>query len=459
LSLTWLGAHVDAQITPPGGAIPPQAARGALNADSTVVFVRAADLYDVDTLDPGSLDASTHQYHPARSQRFDYAHLGNLGSAHRRQYFDLIESKGLDIGLHQYDLYRRTFADFRFYQAPVALTEFNYSQGVDQLDGILDARFGRSFAKGVNASVDYLRINQEGAFAHQRAKHTAFGFGIWYDAPDGRYDGLYHYGSNSIVQEDNGGIVSYDDLRFQQLVANVPVNLTDPLTVNRERAFSMQHSLHLIPAVDSLPRRTLIDLIHTGQYKSGFVRYTDESIGSDIDYYSVFALDDRGVRHFIDWQTIDNQFDLLFRFRVQPDRSQYHELKAGIQYRHTSLGQEPLDRGVNETFLNATGRLWLTRTLALEGQGYLALTGQSGDFSLEGKLAYQPAGGGALTAGLLLYSRSPWVIEDRLYVTQLPAWDHTLNDYTHVRLRVGGDLPGIDLQFGGAIHLMDNRVY
>ena len=431
----------------------------ARHTDSIVRYVTPGDFYTTHTIEKDSLRYHTHQYDPVRRKRLEYVHLGNLGSAHRRQFFGLQATKGLDIGQHQYLLYQRRFEDFKFYDAEHALTEFKYSQGLDQLDGVLNARFGRNFANGVKTSLDYLRINQKGTFMHQRAKHTTLGFGIWYDSPDGKYDGLYHYGSNSIVQEDNGGISNYIELDTQQLASVVPVWLNDALSVHRQRSFSVQNHFHLNPPADSVQHKGAIDIIHTGFYQSAFVRFTDENISSDVEYYGDFVLDDRGVRHFIDTRSIDNRLDLQFRFNASTQSTNQHLLKAGIQHRFTRLRQEPNEKRINETFLNATGRLWMTPNLSLSGNGYLALTGQLGDFKLTGRLEYASKSSNIFSAELTLYNRSPNVIEQRLFVAQLPVWETDLTDYTHSQLRLVGVLPALKLQFGGMLHLLNNAIY
>lgn len=152
-----------------------------------------------------SLLESIHQYDPIRLQEYNYANLGNLGSAHRPLFYQPAVRRGFDAGLHQFDLYQMNTTDVRYYHVTQAFTQANYTQGPAQTDAQLNVRFSRNFADGLNLTLEHRRINNGGAYDFQRATNSAVAAGLWYHNKDGRYDGYFSFVSNSNEQENNGG--------------------------------------------------------------------------------------------------------------------------------------------------------------------------------------------------------------------------------------------------------------
>lgn len=433
----------------------------SLAPPAQATFVTPWDFYKEKLLIFDSLDSRTHMYDPLSDREFELANLGNLGSAHRYQYFSIEESKGLDLGFHQYDAYKHAFRDFRFYDAPTAITEFRYSQGVDQRNGIFNAMFGRTFSDGIKLSVDYQRINQIGLFDHQQGKHTALGIGIWIDTRDGRYDGLFYYGSNSIVQQDNGGLADINELDENTTTLTKSVLLRTALTTHRERTLSIQNHLHLIRENSSVDRRIFVDVIHTGHYQTGFVKFYDDSrpdAAGTAMYYDTFLVDNRGMRYFTDFRSFDNQLDL--QFRVQPDSTRPDAfLRAGLQHRHTDLTEEPIERQIDEIFLNARGMIRISDQLELESKAYLQLTGQTGDFLLAGSLTYEVGTFGAFRAALDIHNRSPNLLERRLFISKIQVWENDFSDIRHSRIGLEALFTKWRFRAHGEFHLITNDIY
>ncbi len=153
-----------------------------------------------------SLLESFQQYDPLRLQSQDYASLGNLGSAARPLFFQPTWHRGFDPGLHQFDIYRLSTADVRYYKITQAFTQAGYSQGSTQGDGYFNIRFSRNFADGLNLSLETHRINNIGAYDYQKAENSATAAGLWYQDKNGNYNSYFSFVSNTIEQQDNGGV-------------------------------------------------------------------------------------------------------------------------------------------------------------------------------------------------------------------------------------------------------------
>ena len=424
-------------------------------------YVIAADFYHRRPVLTDSMNHLTHQYDDIRKVHVNHAHLGNLGSPQRSRMYVPLMTKGLELGQNQFDLYRGNFASFRFFDSETPITQFNYAQGISQQDAKFDAVFGKNFDNGVKASLEYRRINQFGQFSLQRVKNTVFGVGIWFDSPDGKYDGLYHYASNSFVQQDNGGIADYEQLDTISQRDIAFINLTGAQTTHRQRAYSVQNHFHVRRANDSLFNPVLIDIIHTGQFKNGFIKFADEDISEDGGYYDDFLVDARGVRHFIDYYMLDNRLDVQFRFGTpaQYDISR-HVLRAGIQYRTSRIDQEPETTNYNEVFLNASGRFTFYDRLDLFGRGYIQLAGQTGDFLIDSRLKYLlDREGGHVSLGFVAYSRSPTIIERKFYVTQQLIWSNDFKKPGHTELNIIGNVPRWNLYAKASFIGLVNNIY
>ncbi len=162
------------------------------------------------------LDNDFQQFEPTR--KYDYANLGNPGSAHRPIVYETPFRQGFDVGLHQFDLYQLSDKDFRFYNIRQSYTNLYYSQGPEQNDANIKADFSRRFAKGLTFGVQYRRflhsldddetiINQNVYYKLQGARNTSFAVGFWQHSKDDKYDAFLTYVSNQIEQQNHGGVI------------------------------------------------------------------------------------------------------------------------------------------------------------------------------------------------------------------------------------------------------------
>ncbi|MEK7253270.1 MAG: putative porin, partial [Bacteroidota bacterium] len=189
-----------------GGSSGGASSLGEVTLDTSDIFYFfSSDLNQVFPFSD-SLLGEFQQYDPIRRQPYDFAHLNNLGSAHRPLFFQPAWRRGFDVGLHQFDLYQLENQDVRFYKITQAYTQALYSQGSSQGDALFDIKFSRNFAKGLNLSLEHRRINNAGAYDYQRALNSSVAAGLWLHSEGGRYDGFFTFTTNSIQQEDNGGV-------------------------------------------------------------------------------------------------------------------------------------------------------------------------------------------------------------------------------------------------------------
>ncbi len=113
-------------------------------------------------------DANFRMYNPARQQTIDYGTLGNLGSSARPLLYEVLPQLGFGLGIHAFDLYTVGPQDLRFYRNSRSFSDAFFSQGKNNQEAMLNARFARTFSGGTNISLDYRSINNIGQYNYQR---------------------------------------------------------------------------------------------------------------------------------------------------------------------------------------------------------------------------------------------------------------------------------------------------
>lgn len=196
-----------------------------------------------------SLLTDFQQYDPTRQQQWDWAHLGNLGSAARPLVHTAQFRQGVDIGLHQYDLYQLRTEDVKFYKIRQTFSQGYFSQGANQDNGYFKIRFSRTFAKGLNLSIEHQRINDNGYFDHEGVDEKSFALGLWYRTQNGAYDGFFTFTANNMEVQDNAG-----EIRPTKFGTNIPdfddasllsVNILSGNTQHLNREFAYTQYFYL----------------------------------------------------------------------------------------------------------------------------------------------------------------------------------------------------------------------
>jgi hypothetical protein len=433
---------------------------------ASLTYLTPGDFYSPDEVLSDSLNARFHQYNPAHQGPYPMGTLGNLGSPARHLFFEISKPKGTHPGHFAFELYKSEFRSFRFYDTDVALSRLYYSQGISQEDGLFNAQFGKNFDNGINFSINYQRINQDGIYSGQRAKHTAFGTGILYRSPGGRLDGIYHYQSNSIIQQENGGVDTASLNSLPPLISNsVAVILgegqTFPLSTHRGRNLTVQHHIHLInPQKDNVQRKAAVDLIHTLEIGSTLIKYADNTLNtSEPEYYDQFVTDDRGIRNFVAVNTFDTGLDLQFRYRASSPDVTEQLLRVGLEFRNNKINQEPLEYDRQEIFLNASGQLGISPRISLDGTGYLGLFDANGMYFLSANARIELFKDAETWVNLERYQRIPTLVEARMFVNQVELWRTDFKNVSLSSLQFYYVHPSLKLSLYAGTHVLANGIF
>ncbi len=485
-----------------------------LTLDTSDIFFFYADEPNLVFPFSDSLLGELHQYDPIRQQPFDFASIGNLGSAARPLFFQPTWRRGFDVGLHQFDIYQMTTADVRYYKITQAYTQAKFTQGTTQNDAQFNVRFSRNFANGLNFAIEHRRINNLGAYDLQRAINTSTAAGMWIHPKKGNYDGYFSYVSNSNEQQDNGGID--EDLSDEVIPAyqvDMQLGTANTRYANRELAYTQYYYLNgsrkkvgssagLVPTTrdgsqqsragnlqDSLsaqaPTSFQVDsvsnpkseirnpksertftLYHQIAWRSDSYKFSDTA--PDSSFYGNFLVDKRGVRHFLEVKKLENTIKLqTFKLRQQPDSTQKGAqspesdlLEVGLVHSIHFVQMEPVDTGaINNLFL--TGRLNFSPgdRLRFSTYAHLGIGANAGDFRLSGELFLNLKKIGTLRLDATNQLYSPSLLPQRFYVTQQEIWKNSFGKTLETSVSGTYSLPQIRFSVGGQYHLLNNLVY
>jgi Putative porin len=407
-------------------------------------------------------DGDFRMYDPARKQGiFDYAHLGNFGSAARPLGFAPLSRIGFETGMHAYDIYQLNPNNLRFYRHARTYSHAGFSRGRTQRDAASFIRLSRTFSGGLNFSLQYQTINNLGEYRFQRNKHSAFAAGIWWPIRK-NYEIFLIYTANTNQSENNGGITSTaffaSDLFTQPI--SVPV-LFESEAKNKFKRGDLQLTQYTTIG----KARNQLQLAHTLNYITESWKFSDKNIPVVDDttqeeiFYAPYLKDIRGVRHYYDLQRLNNHVTVS-TLRKKKNNSEAGRITVGIRHSFINLYREPLpDSIVNNLFL--TGKLAIkpTERMAIVGDGDLGILANTGEYRLQGTLLLDLGKIGILRANLLSQRRPPDLIHARLISAANPIWSNSFNKVVENSISATYDIPSIGFQASAANHIVNNYLY
>ncbi|MEP6646439.1 MAG: putative porin [Saprospiraceae bacterium] len=383
--------------------------------------------------------------------RFDEAHLGNYGSASRTLVPSISYETGFSTGWDQYNSYFIQPDSFRFFNQEVPVTKVKYSQSSKE-DTYVSLTFGRSFARGLNLSLIYDRINQIGEFAHQRQKNTALGIGVWHNSPSGKYDAFYILISNAAVAEENGGVSDPDSIgnpRWPDI--RIPVNVLTGLTTHKHRSFGTKQILHLI----NNSAGPGFDLWLKENYSTELYKYADENATDAASYYGTEYLpDQRGIRQF----TFEKENQLSGGIAL-PWAKARTDIQTSLRFRSISLQQEPISRNISELFWEGTGDFHWIKALELKGEFSLGLGQANGSYLFRASGVLNSGVVGRFSGYWSFASRKPYMVETSLFVDQTQIYQSHFNNPFTNDIGVRWDWENQHLHAGINWLIFDNYIY
>lgn len=409
------------------------------------------------------------QYDPVRKQRLPYGHLGLPGTAAYSLVNLIPFQKGIDIGLHQYNLYRLSPENIKYYKVEQAYTRAGFSQGLTQQETTFDAEFAREFKGNLTLSFKYLRMNNTGFYENHQTENSAFGLNAWFHSKNNRYRALGSIIINKNDQQENGGVAQLpqNESLSRDTVDN-PVLATLFLSSsanaqNRyaERIYNFKQYYQLNKEkFDTLNKGSrAYTLVHEATFTNATYKYTDEA--PDSDFYGNYFTDDRGSRHYLAHQKLENTFSIS-TFKTDKRNQLPTEnglLELGLMHRYNQIVQEPDTTTINELFAVGKWEANFTKHLTFDLAGHLGLLGSAGDYRVDGKLSIDLGKGGKLNALVTQQLARPTFVQNSFIVSQQRVFQ---NDYKKtLSTKIGGTytLPLIGFSGEVSYQLLNNQIY
>ncbi len=209
----------------------------------------------LDFIKNNNFDSSINDFDKYFTMPSGWQVLGNNGQPAYSFIYSPILKAGWDAGFHQYDLYRFTLEDSKFYKVNRPFTQLNYqlASGKEQ---VIKALHVQNPKPNVGFGFDYRLINAPGFFKVQNTNHNNIRLFGNYSGKRKRYSASAILISNTIRSSVNGGITN-DDL------------LNDK---NKKKRFSVPVILGNIENYNSNPFSTKVNTGNTNKDFTFFLR-------------------------------------------------------------------------------------------------------------------------------------------------------------------------------------------
>ncbi len=430
------------------------------------------------------LENRFQQHDQSRNRPYDYFHLGQNGTAATPSVFQPFLRRGLDIGLHAFDIYAIRNADIRFYQQTKPFFDGFYS-AAQQTDNYQRIRFGRNFANGVNLSIDYQRVNNKTLTSPPQFQNKLFGgSGVTFDPSRGRvvafglgiainrklYDGFFTFTSNIVSALDRGGLDTTQRVTEINQFQLRNGFLTDALTRNEKYEYSYLQYFKLNRKDSTGAKRSYL-ASHQITFRDTKIQSSDPFTDGlprrqDSLFYRSFLTDNRGIRFGLREKMLENTFNLsTTRQRKATDSTtkatgQNDWFEVGLIHAYHNINQE--SGGENIQNLIAKGRWNYTPNdnMRLETYAHFNILGYNlGDYRLAGELFLNLKNIGNLTVKAVNQLSEPSYLQDELVLTQKPIWSNNFKKTLETNISGTVAVPRLNFDATVAYSLLNNYIY
>ncbi len=404
------------------------------------------------------------QSKPNRQHLIDYANLGSLGTPARPILFDVKERKGLQLGFHQFDIYDRPVDSIRYFKVNRTFTDTYYAQGATQDDFIFKSTFSRNLSSAFNLSVDYLRISHVGFYKRQKSRHTTLAINGAYQHKKGKYSSFFSYSYNDFQQEDNGGIEDeslfgnsfYDDR------STFPVFLNQANTRKEEQiiSYSQYYNLQKTKKDSSnISNKRNITLGHQFLFSPGDYKFYDTTLDTDSIYYQNIQVDNRGLRHYLNWNKIENTFKISTFKNLKNQLSPKDFLSVGITHTYQKTYQEPIDTVINTLIVFGEWEWNPISYISLHSYANYNLGSHQSEYIIKSDLNIHLKKLGLITGHVLHQRFSPDLLQKKLFISFREFYNNDFKKPITTSIKTSYHLPITKTTFSFQYHLLHHYIY
>lgn len=308
-----------------------------------------------------------YKFNFLRKDYFELLPFVNLGSAFNRLGHDFSKtSLQPQMGARSKHYGYFNIEDVKYYRVPTPLTELFFRTTMEQ-GQMTDATISVNTSPQFNFALAFRGMRSLGKYLNQRSANTAFRWSMTYQTLDERYKAKMHYVSQTIENQENGGITEEGIPLFETgdpdfLERSVlEVRLSSALNNLQGKRSFFEHNYALVQAKDSTASSWTVG--HQIMNESKYYRYEDQQNSP------YFGQTEAGgdVLDEVQWAILKN------RFQTELENPLLGKLTAGIEFsaidynillpeeenaaesssQSDLLEEDPLNLEANQTFLNA----------------------------------------------------------------------------------------------------------
>jgi len=374
------------------------------------------DILSQDSFRIKGLDRLFQHYDPARQGLFDYANLGNMGSAAFPLAYEIKPRIGFRLGYEQYALYHKTEDDIRHFDQVRPFSELFFSGGETQSDLRMKALFSRSFANDVNWVIDYDRISQLGDYSNQAVKQTSLLTSIAYRGHK-RLSTFFTYIINSSIENVNGGVEDLSTLTEARNSIRENVETYSSDAGNRLQNQNLIFNAFYRLGRDSTKSEFNNSIQYQVQSFNEFFRFTDANTTTDSSFYKNFFVSERGIRNYNELSRIRNGLFLNSKYK------EYYYFKAGLIYDYNAVDISGATDRMNEIYLTFNGGIQLKKRLNIDVDFYYGLLDVANEFSLDARAVLKLSQNQGFNFGFNASRFGINYIQEKAHLNQSPFYE------------------------------------
>ncbi len=420
--------------------------------DESIYYINIYNIEDTASYTDTALVNNFFEYDPQRKEHPFQYNLGYSGSQGGSYIYE--NDKSIDFGFG-HNIGRQYFKkreDLNFLISKNAYTELHFNQG-GQSDLMMDARFSKTY-KNTTLYLDYFRIshkpsddyviNKSAVYTDGQIEMDALQAGIGYLSPNKKYNFFFNYLFNQSIQSDNGGYVRTDQqdsllLEGQNLdnPFDLAISLLNPRTRLSDFSFNLLQHYQLGKVTDSTINNLPLVSLNTTYRKEVYHNYNEFSTTSfyDSTYYTGNITDDRGVRLYFSQKALDNELSIKVTGKNIPSNT----ISVGLQHQLINWNNIPDIRKNNFLWLTALVHQTIKDKWLLDADFRLGVLGRVGNYELNGVASWLNFIDGIdIILDLNQKLRSPYLVEEKLYNTQILLWENNLRN--ELTTNLGGSL-------------------
>ena len=434
-----------------------------------IYYFYASEPFEVKAFSDTLLDYRFGQYDPVRKSNIEGIHLGHVGSAQQNALYKPLQRRGLSVGFHAYDIYKKNRYSIPYYYINKPITETEYNQAGEQNNGLLSVKFARNFDNGLLLNLDFERQNYLGTntlYPNQQLRNTMISVGLWKKTKDKKYQAFLNFSANTFEHQDNGGIYS-EPIRNNATItgpATASVVLSSAENRQSDRAYSL---IHFYQLNDPKKGDNRFLLQHEFKYqRDKYKFFSDYSIADDTFYtwFPDYLTDDRGMRSYMEHFSTENEFKVIFtqvdKNKSTPQSTVSNLLEAGIMHTHHKIQLEPNGAEIyHDLFLKGRWKSRFAKRFIIDTYAHLGLANQAGDYEIRSQLKVELGKAGIFEGRFMNRLYSQQYIEKNYALTSVYLWNNDFKRTLETQLGASYSIPGIHFDVSANYYLISNFIY